>query len=223
MKAGTGKVDITPPVGVELAGLSCREGPSQGIDDRLYARALVLDDGIEKAVLITSDLLNVDRSLVEEVRQRIAKEQRIKDKNIAIAATHTHGGPTAFHLYGCGQVDDRWLAELKQKMVHVVGTAVEDLQDARIGAGKGMLGEICVNRRKVGDDGVAMFCHNPDGVVDPEVGVVRVDGGDGKSMAALCNFSCHPAVGLGGECLYQISASFPGCAMRILECNNTLP
>ena len=44
LKAGFSKVDITPPVGIYLSGYILREGPSQGVHDNLYARALVLDD-----------------------------------------------------------------------------------------------------------------------------------------------------------------------------------
>ena len=43
MLAGTGKIDITPQNNVWMDGM-LRAHPSEGVHDRLYARALVLSD-----------------------------------------------------------------------------------------------------------------------------------------------------------------------------------
>jgi hypothetical protein len=45
LKGGVAKVNITPPIGFNLAGFGARVKPSDDIADELYAKALVLDDG----------------------------------------------------------------------------------------------------------------------------------------------------------------------------------
>ena len=63
MQAGASQATITPPVGVDLAGYAHREGPSVGLHDDLWCRALVLDDGDARLALIALDLLSADFEL----------------------------------------------------------------------------------------------------------------------------------------------------------------
>jgi len=53
LKGGCAKVNITPPVGAWLSGYGGRDKPSDGIVDELYARALVLDNGINSIAIIS--------------------------------------------------------------------------------------------------------------------------------------------------------------------------
>ena len=51
--------------------------------------------------------------------------------------------------------------------------------------------------------------------VDPTVGVIRVDRGDGTPLAVMVNYACHPVV-LGPENL-EYSADYPSEMRRYLE------
>ena len=71
-------------------------------------------------------------------------------------------------------------------------------QPAAIGAGEG---EVFIghNRRYVQPDGtVKMLWRNatktPTHPLDPRVGILRVDGRDGQSLAVVVNYACHPVV-----------------------------
>ena len=44
LRAGAARIEITPPVGIDLTGYLARQNPSVGVRDPLYVRALVLDD-----------------------------------------------------------------------------------------------------------------------------------------------------------------------------------
>ncbi len=57
LKAGAVRVDITPPVGVWLSGYGHRDKPSDAVEDRLYSKALVLNDGRTKIAIVSTDLL----------------------------------------------------------------------------------------------------------------------------------------------------------------------
>ena len=56
LRAGVAKVEITPPVGVQMWGYSNRKGPATGTLDPLYARVLVLEAGDQRLALVTVDL-----------------------------------------------------------------------------------------------------------------------------------------------------------------------
>ncbi len=93
LKGGSAKVDITPPVGVWLSGYRHRDKPSIGIEDELYAKALVVDDGQNKTAIVSADLLWVPLEITSKVRKRVKEEIGIAEENVLICATHTHFGP----------------------------------------------------------------------------------------------------------------------------------
>jgi hypothetical protein len=84
LKGGCAKVDITPPIGIWLSGYGSRDKPSDGISDKLYAKALVLDDGQNKIAIVSADLLCVPISITTEVRKNIQEKIGIPETNILI-------------------------------------------------------------------------------------------------------------------------------------------
>ena len=68
LKAGVAKLEVTPPVGVRMAGFQGRVFPSLAVHDPLWARALVLDDGKRRAAVVIADIIGVSAELVGQVR-----------------------------------------------------------------------------------------------------------------------------------------------------------
>ena len=89
VRGGSARISITPPVGVWLSGYGARDKPSDDIQDDLYARALVLDDGTETVALIAVDLLWVPLSMTNEVRDLVQAKTGIPGANVMICASHT--------------------------------------------------------------------------------------------------------------------------------------
>lgn len=56
LMGGVAEVDITPPVGLPMWGYAARSGPSRGVLDPLFARALVIEVGEQRFALVTLDL-----------------------------------------------------------------------------------------------------------------------------------------------------------------------
>src|SRR5437762_651520 len=56
LRAGIGKVDITPPPGEQMWGYENRTKPATGTLDPLYARVLILDTQNRRIGLVTLDL-----------------------------------------------------------------------------------------------------------------------------------------------------------------------
>jgi neutral ceramidase len=213
LRTGAVRVNITPYVGINLSGFGGRTKGSVGIHDDLYANAVVLDDGAAKVGIVSCDLLNLDESSVASIREKAERSTGIDGENILISATHTHSGPLTSPLRGFGELDREWVSVLEKKIAGAIFMADNELQDARIGAGKGHA-EINVNRRERRDERIVLGV-NPGGAIDYEVGVIRIDDAEQNPICIIANYACHPVV-LGGS-NYLISADYPGYAMGLVE------
>jgi len=206
MKVGISSVNITPPIGVPMAGYSARMGSAKEIHDDLYAKAIVFNDKDTKAALVRCDLIGLERDFVEETRRLIESETGIDRNNIMITCTHTHSGPITDSLI---PDLDAWMKVLSRKIKGAVIAANRNLKEAKIGFNCGSVEGIVINRRK------------PGGPVDTEVGIIRIDDLAGNPMAVLINYACH-AVVLGPDNLL-ISADYPGFVMNFVERNLGVP
>ncbi len=206
MRVGVSSVNITPPIGVPLAGYRARNEVSIGIHDDLYAKAIVFDDGDTEAALVRCDLICLERDFVEETRRLIEAETGIHSRNIMITCTHTHSGPITNPLF---PDLNAWMKVLSRKIKGAVAEARRNMKEAKIGFNHGSVEGIVINRRK------------PNGPVDTEVGIIRIDDNDDNPMAVLVNYTCH-AVVLGSDNLL-ISADYPGYVMDFVENNLGIP
>ena len=86
--AGAAKIDITPR---DLAGLNPAGGGFTGIHDRLFLRALVLDDGITSLAILSMDVVEVGD--MTPLRKRIQDELGIPFSNVLLSGSHSHNAP----------------------------------------------------------------------------------------------------------------------------------
>jgi neutral ceramidase len=214
LMGGVGKSDITPPIGTPLAGYGARRAqPSTGVHDPTEARALILDNGTEKIALVSVDHLGFDHGMVDRIRTIATAATHIRPDHIFIMSSHTHSGGGAFMemlpLLAnvlAGKFDQKTRALYEQRTAEAIIEANKTLKPVRIGFGAGEA------------RGISRFRSTwpPNGPVDPEVGVIRVDSAaTGKPMAVLINFAAHPTV-LGAENM-TFSADFVGYARNALE------
>jgi len=96
--AGFGTRDITPPPGVGMSAFSADSRQAAGFRQRLYARAIVLeDDSGERVALVVVDLGMVSILLQREVAARTLRSGTgIGADRLLLSATHTHSGPGNF-------------------------------------------------------------------------------------------------------------------------------
>lgn len=213
--AGTAKVRITPRTPVPMSGYGSRKEPFRGIHDDIFARVVALSDGVNKAVLISAEVIGFSHSFWEECTGLISKETGIGREYILLTAVHNHGGPT-LGVYKDGVNADvlAYIQELKGKLAEATRTALGKLSPATIGIGKG---ECRMNINRVAPDGKGgtTLGRNPYGPCDHEVGVLRIHDTAGKPIAVLVNWPCHGVV-LGPR-NYLITGDWPGVASNHLE------
>jgi hypothetical protein len=217
LQAGVARVEITPPTGLGMYGFANRKGGAQGVRDPLMARVLVLEAGEKRLALVVMDLGEPPAAeWIKRLRLDVAKTSGIS--YVLVAATHTHSGPEIRDEYPPQEPPD-WESRALEKVARAIDDAHRQVVEARIGAGYGSV-LIGHNRLRLEPDGtVTWFERNntmvPTSPVDPTVSVLRVDAGDGKPIAVLVNYACHPVV-FGSDNL-QYSADYPGVMIQTIE------
>lgn len=195
LKAGAAKVDITP---------APNELPPtyEGIHDRIYSRAIVVDNGKTGAVLITVDVGGLSDDTWKNVSQRIEKELGIPALNVLMTATHTHSSPR------------RQGGDLDEKIFQSAKLAKDAARPARIGYGTGR-SFINVNRNII-DRKTNGWWEGPnyDGPSDKTVAVVTFEDLEGQPIAVYYNYAMHAVIN--GQ-LDQVSGDVPGAASRYIE------
>ena len=108
LKAGFSRVDITPPLGVNLGGHPHPETRlAAEVLDPLQINTLAVEADGKVSVLMSADLLYFRRLFSDQIRKKVAQENNIPYESIFIACTHTHTGPVT-EGYVSAEVEDRF-------------------------------------------------------------------------------------------------------------------
>ena len=200
LKAGAAAIDITPPLGVPLAGAFTARYAA-GIDDPLHARALVLEDESgpdSRIALVCCDLIAMPGDTVAAARELIGRAGAVPPERVLIAATHTHTAPSPTGLLGTPRADG-YMDALPERIATAVRLASHRLAPARAAWGTGHEDRVTFNRRFRMRDGTVRMNPgrlNPDalapaGPIDPELGVFWIEGEDGAPISVVASFALH--------------------------------
>ena len=219
-KAGVAVKVITPAEPMWMAGYGARNKPAEGKVHDLFVKALALEDASgQRLVLLTSDLVGIPREMAEAVTAEVAKRTKIPRANIMLTASHTHCGPVTrdslFSMYDMPAEEAKKIQPYTDKlqgwMIEAIVAAVADLKPAKIAVGQGTA-RFAVNRRKPTPNGFVNDA-NPDGPVDHDVPVLRIEGADGKLRAVVFGYACHNTT----MQFYQWCGDYAGFAQLNLE------
>ena len=195
IRVGAAKVDVTPSPG-ELPK------NSQGVLDRLFARAIVLESGGALAALVTVDAGGIPDPIWQTVAREVEKNLGIPPARVLLTATHTHsaGGQRG--------------PDYARKIVESVRLAKQKLVPARVGYGTGA-SFINVNRHII-DTATRRWWEGPNRECpsDKTVAVLAFETTAGEPLAVYYNYAVHAV--LAGQ-LDQVSGDIPGAASRYVE------
>lgn len=221
---GIATADITPPLGVMLAGYGSRKDGADEVGHPLRAEALACKDADGNAwVLVTSDVVGYPMELVERVRAVAAKALGLAPEAICISATHTHSGPAAVRAYlaELSDVDHQYRKDiLEPQLAQVIIDACSATEPGTFEVAMTEAPDLASNRRVLGDDGTATNdWQDPDGnhtgYFDSSVMLIGVRRPGGELAALLVNYGVHP-VALGPRSL-AISTDYPGYMKDTIE------
>ena len=95
LRAGTARVDVTPPPGPSTFGHGPDARVAEGYWTRLYCRAFVLEtDPADRLAVVPCDLHSISTLLHREVAERV--RAIVPASRLLITATHTHAGPAHY-------------------------------------------------------------------------------------------------------------------------------
>ncbi len=195
LRAGAARVDITPAPDALPTNYI-------GINDAVYARAIVVANGSTKAAMVTVDIGGMSDEVWTNVTRRAASELGIPVEQIILTATHTHSVP---RLSG---------AAFENQVFEAIRQADARLEPAQMDFGTGV-SYININRNIIDAENRRWWeGPNYDGPSDKTVAVVRFRDLSGAPIAVFYNYGMHAV--LNGQ-LDQISGDVPGEASRYLE------
>jgi len=198
LHAGEGVVDITPPLGIELAGFHRAPGNERrikGIRQPMAARALVLEHGASRVAIISLDSAGVSQDLAGRVQRQVAKQTGIPASNVRVCATHTHSAPAFCYLRQWGAMPIDYMATVEKKAVEAVKAATGDLSPAALHIGKSRAVGGNHNRTTKTfktDEHFAKDSTDVERWLDTMVHVMFLERAGGKHNLMWYHFSAHP-------------------------------
>ena len=172
LKVGAATLDLIPldsTTKFTLPGYG--QNSSDGVHDPITVRSVVVDDGKEKVVFVSVDLVFSDYSFPNTgpVADTIIKETGISPDHIFVSATHSHAAPASAPN----------ASELISKSII---KANSELQPAQAYIDAGFLKTRTENRR------------NPERTPDGAVTIIRFINSRNKCIATIVNFAVHPVI-----------------------------
>ncbi len=226
---GAAKLDVTPSGPVRLTGYGNRRKESEGVAQRIWAKALAIgsDDVPGPVVWIMLDNCGMTPAIRQHVVEGIGKQTGIPPDRVAISVTHTHTAPclTNWAPYIFGEDlpaehqrhVDEYTRDVTDKLMSVARMALANRRPARLSWGVGKV-DFAANRRVIQDSSWKNFGVQPDGPVDHSLPVLVAQDAQGHLLACVANYACHCTT-LGGD-FNQISGDWAGSAQAAMEADH---
>ena len=226
VQVGVAKLDVTPTHPTLLAGYGGRPGEHEGVDTRLWARALAI--GQQKpVVLVAVDNCGVPAQVVKVIQRHLADSHQLAPEQVVIASTHTHNAPT---LNGYAPIvwgsrvtaeqaarTDRYTQWLVKKVIEAASLALAARKPASLSWGQGRA-SFGGNRREVAGGKWQGFGFQVDGPVDHSVPVMVARDVNGLPFAVWTNYACHCTT-VGGR--NHVGGDWAGYVNEMIEKNFT--
>ena len=223
---GIARVKITPEKPIRMSGYAARNKPSVGVLQDLWAKCLAIRDAEgHRLVILTTDLIGYNNEFSTELFTRAKEKYGLNREEILLTCSHTHSGPVVgknlrvMYQFSPEEAETirEYTSQLLDKLVMIIGQALENLQPAQLSVGHGNVG-FAVNRREKRGNTVVLGV-NPEGPVDHDVPVIKVTSPDGTLRAVLFGYACHCTTigGNTGEDFYKIHGDYAGVAQAKIE------
>ena len=221
--AGVARVSITPGPGVWMGGYASRNRPAEGKLTDLWVKALALEDGTgSRALLVTADLIGMDRQLSLSIRNAISKKYGLPLSGVVLNFSHTHSGPVVGEVLAPQQQLDEsqqklvsgYAVSLRERTITAAGQAIGRLTPCHLAWAVGRC-QFAVNRRENKETLVPDLIANNQlkGPTDHAVPVLQVTDRSRRKIAIVFGYACHATV----TRFYKWSGDYPGFAQIGVE------
>ena len=172
-----------------MSGYAGRKEESTGVHDPLSLRVTVFENGNQRLVLISADLIGFYEA-GDAFRRAICERHGLQPSELFLAGVHTHSGPTPTLSEDGFANNVEYTRNLQEECVEAVGQAIGVLRPVQIGVGRGH-SPVGVNRRERMPDNRIRLGRNPNGPTDKEVLVLKIADAEGKALGALFDYATH--------------------------------
>ena len=207
IRVGWAKASLVPDFLAPMAGYGARKGQNyEGVNDSIWVRAVAFDNGINKSVYVSMDLLIVPPNLD---RDKLLEGTPFKDGEVYFTASHTHSSIGGFlegiagEIFG-GKYEDKNLDFITLRTKEAIMKAYDNIEVAKIGYAPIFASDFITNRL-VGDS---------IGTYDPYIRLIKIIKDNGES-AAIFSYSAHATCH--GHEQKKISGDYPGKLISMLE------
>jgi hypothetical protein len=229
LRLATFRCDVTPALGEPLIWVT----PVSKVEDPLWAKGVVLDDGRARYVLCAVDWCGIGGAAYDLFRDRIAAAAGIGAGNVALQSVHQHTAPyvdgdgyrllSSFGIPALRMSDDS-IRGLSDRIASSVAEACTRLIPFdRAGAGSARVERVASERRIIQDGKlITRFSTGgskpelaalPEGPIDPFLRTVTLAVGE-RPLVRLHYYTTHPQTFC---CDGRVSGDFVGAAREALE------
>lgn len=214
---GIGRREINPRVPISLAGYFNRRMWDKVLDD-LEVRAIVFKDGDTTAAIIHLDTLSINFKLYNAIRAAMdaAGITGFDEKNLLIAATHTHTAPNT----ALEPNSEKYDAFVGEQCAEALKEAMSKFEEGEILTTIAQDHRYVFNRRYWMKDGRVVTnpgklnpgILRPEGEIDPEIPMIAFRTAEGIKLLFTAMVNHTDTIGGCG-----VSADWPGFLRRIVE------
>ena len=161
--------------------------PFIDVHDNLYVKAMVVSNRNNNITMLTFDCIGLLYPQLQAIRSRIKVELPLIDpEHIVMSSTHTHSGPDVVGIWGKdlahSGVNDKHMQLIVDRAVEAIKEATQARKPVSISFGSGSFGEDWVKNI------------SEPGELDRSVSIIQLTDLNGKNIAMLTNFACHPTI-----------------------------
>ncbi|HEX4924200.1 MAG TPA: neutral/alkaline non-lysosomal ceramidase N-terminal domain-containing protein [Bdellovibrionales bacterium] len=198
LRVGVAVADITPPIGVPLAGyggggrraglgdaksrFSTYLKPSVGVRDPIQSKVLYVDNGKQRLVFVSVDMIGASKRMREDILSRLTG---FTENELYISGTHTHSGPGAF--------EKNWLWEIlasddykEEVYEHLVAGILRSIKLAKLNLQAGSVYHVAFKA-----DGLQSNRRDRPGHYDDEAHLLLARNAKGEWLGGIVNFAIH--------------------------------
>ena len=208
LRMATFKSDVTPPLGAPLIGIV----PAATVEDPLFAKGIVLDDGGRRYVLCAVDWCELMNSTHDLFRRKIAKAAGTDPAHVAVQCVHQHTAPQidgdAYALLADVTspplgLSEAALDDITNRLASAVRESLDRLEPFdRVGTSEARVERVASTRRLRGDGGKIVVRYStdakipalaaaPEGDIDPMLKTITLARGE-RPLVRLHYYACHP-------------------------------
>ena len=229
-RVGTFRADVTPPAGEPLIWIT----PVVKVEDLLWAKGIVLEDGGRRYLLCAMDWCGISNSTLALLRSRLARAAGTEVSRVALHSVHQHTAPyvdgDAYRLLEKLpqpplRLGPAFLDQVASRLAAAVKESLARLEPFdRIGTGEGRVSGVASARRILAQGGKLLTRYSgdgrkpemaalPEGAIDPLLKTVTLASGE-RPLVRIHYYATHPQTFC---CDGRVSGDFVALAREGLE------